>query len=179
MYLDHAGTTFYSPSHLHAVFGELSNNLYGNPHSRSASSKLTSDLIDQIRAQVLRFFNASSQEYDIIFTSGTTGSLKLVAESFAFSSSIANHGPNNSGSFVYMKESHTSVVGMRECIKTSNVPCFALPLDEIDQYLKNAVQIKNAECDIDATKDCSHNSLFVFPAQCNFSGCVRLEIFNV
>jgi len=170
VYLDHAGTTLYSPSHLEAVFGELSNNLYGNPHSRSASSRLTSDLIDQIRAQVLRFFNANSQEYDIIFTSGTTGSLKLVAESFSFSSSNENNVPSNSGSFVYMKESHTSVVGMRECIKTSNVPCFALPVDEIEQCLKNADQSANAECDIDAKTDHSPNSLFVFPAQCNFSG---------
>ena len=92
------------------TFLQLSSNTFGNPHSRSPSSKLTSDLIDQIRAEVLDFFNANPNEYTLIFTAGATHSLKLVAESFSFANASSNNNHGGS-SFVYLKESHTSVVG--------------------------------------------------------------------
>ena len=107
-YLDHAGTTMYSQSQLSACVGELAGNCFGNPHSRSQSGRLTSDLVSQARAEVLRFFNADPQTYSLIFTSGATQSLKIVAESFQYSEG------NQSGSLAYMTESHTSVVGMRQ-----------------------------------------------------------------
>lgn len=93
---------------MEAIYSELSNNCFGNPHSRSASSKLTSDLIDQTRAEVLDFFNAnktSEDEYSLIFTSGATASLKLVAESFTFSENEAQSNDHSisSSSFVYLK----------------------------------------------------------------------------
>lgn len=49
VYVDHAGTTLYSKSQIEAHHKELLSNLYGNPHSRSQSSQLTTDAIDQIR----------------------------------------------------------------------------------------------------------------------------------
>ena len=94
------------------TFLQLSSNTFGNPHSRSPSSKLTSDLIDQIRAEVLHFFKADPNEYTLIFTAGATHSLKLVAESFSFSNNTSTNEDDGS-SFVYLKESHTSVAGER------------------------------------------------------------------
>lgn len=61
---------------------------------------------------------------------GATDSLRLVAESFQF---LNGSSLNECGSFVYLKESHTSVIGMREYFK-SFVPCYALPSDEITTY---------------------------------------------
>ena len=49
VYVDHAGTTLYSKSQIEAYHAELLSNLYGNPHSRIQSSRLTADVIDQIR----------------------------------------------------------------------------------------------------------------------------------
>ncbi len=54
-----------------------------------------------------------------------------MAESFKFSN---DPDVGECGSFVYIKESHTSVIGMREYFK-SFVPCYALPCDEITTYL--------------------------------------------
>lgn len=54
-----------------------------------------------------------------------------MAESFQFSS-MSSHS-YDCGSFVYLKESHTSVIGMREYFKR-NVPCYALPSDDISTY---------------------------------------------
>ena len=53
-----------------------------------------------------------------------------MAESFQFSN---EPDVNECGSFVYLKESHTSVIGMREYFK-SFIPCYALPCDEITTY---------------------------------------------
>lgn len=129
LYLDHAGTTLYSQSQIENSLSELKRNCFGNPHSRNAPSKLTTDLIDQARVELLDFFQADPNEYSLVFTSGATDSLRLVAESFKFSNQLTpSHGC--SGSFVYLKESHTSVLGMREYVKDC-VPCYALPPDEV------------------------------------------------
>ena len=123
MYLDHAGSTLYGQSQMETAFLQLSTNTFGNPHSRSPSSVLTSELIDQVRAEVLQFFKADSKEYSLIFTSGATHSLKIVAESFAFSNtSNNNNGVNNGSSFAYLKESHTSVVGKEVTISILLIP---------------------------------------------------------
>lgn len=84
-YVDHAGATLYAKSQISSVQQDLVSNVYGNPHSASPSSRLTTDSIDQIRFRILKFFNASPEEYSVVFTSGCTGALKLVAESFSFS----------------------------------------------------------------------------------------------
>ena len=116
---------------------ELLKHNFGNPHSRNAPSRLTTDLIDQTRAEILDFFHADPNEYSLIFTSGATDSFRLVAESFQFQN-VTKQEPsadniNNSSSFVYLRESHTSVIGMREYFK-QHVPCYSLPSDDIIEF---------------------------------------------
>ena len=81
-YLDHAGTTLYAKSQLEAHTTNLAANLYGNPHSQSPSSQLTTAAVDHARDSVLQFFGTDSSHYDVVFTSGCTGALKLLGESF-------------------------------------------------------------------------------------------------
>ncbi|XP_064390150.1 molybdenum cofactor sulfurase-like isoform X2 [Halichondria panicea] len=81
-YLDHAGTTLYSSVQLQSYHSDLRSHLYGNPHSQNPSSKLSTDVIEQTREKVLNHFNTSLSQYDIVFTSGATGALNLLAESF-------------------------------------------------------------------------------------------------
>ena len=50
-YLDHVGATLYSEEQIRQVLGELSCNIYGNPHSGNVVSKYTLDAIDQVRYQ--------------------------------------------------------------------------------------------------------------------------------
>ncbi|EAT36178.1 AAEL011729-PA [Aedes aegypti] len=143
-YLDHAGTTLYADSQIRSVCEGLAQNLYCNPHT----SRTTEDLLDQVRYRVLRHFNTRSSEYSLIFTSGTTASLKLLAESYEFAPE---------GAFVYLKDSHTSVLGMREIVGTERI----YPVER-EQLLK--------ELDSSERSDSEHSSLIVFPAQCNFNG---------
>ena len=81
-YLDHAGTTLYSSVQLQSYLSDLTSHLYGNPHSQNPSSKHSTDVIEQTREKVLNHFNTSLSHYDVVFTSGATGALKLLAESF-------------------------------------------------------------------------------------------------
>ncbi|KZS21851.1 Molybdenum cofactor sulfurase [Daphnia magna] len=189
LYLDHAGSTLYSKSLIEHSLAELTQNCFGNPHSRNTPSRLTTDLIDQTRIELLNFFQADPNQYTLLFTSGATDSLRLVAESFQFSS-MSSHS-YDCGSFIYLKESHTSVIGMREYFKR-NVPCYALPSDDISTYFNleshsgihekvhikdnlasSVYQEKKVETEIAKESEktlATANSLFVFPAQCNFSG---------
>lgn len=187
VYVDHAGTTLYSKSQIEAHHKELLSNLYGNPHSRSQSSQLTTDAIDQIRYRVLQLFNTTSDEYTVIFTSGCTGALKLVAESFDFYTENNCHGNKNeiiriekcdkekvdevvddpgnhefkvkSGCFAYLLDNHTSVQGMREIVNAGDILCVEETTD--DNFKIHYVKKGKSE---------DGNSLFVYPAQSNYCG---------
>ena len=63
------------------------------------------ELIEQARARILSHFNASPDEYAVIFTPNATGACRLVGESYDF-------GPNNR--FVLTLDNHNSVNGIRE-----------------------------------------------------------------
>ncbi|XP_055628466.1 molybdenum cofactor sulfurase 3 [Toxorhynchites rutilus septentrionalis] len=143
-YLDHAGTTLYAESQIRAIQEHLTQNLFCNPHT----SRTTEDLIDQVRYRVLKHFNTRSSEYSVIFTSGTTASLKLLAECFTF---------DPQGAFVYLRDSHTSVLGMRGVVGTDRI--FPIEREALLRHLT-----------VDGNSSNEFVSLLVFPAQCNFNG---------
>lgn len=144
-YLDHAGAAQYAEDQMHQIYSNLVSNVYTNPHT----SKLTEDLVDQVRYKILKWFNTTSDEYSVIFTSGATASLKLVAETFDF-------GDSSTSTFSYLRDNHTSVLGMREIVKTKNIICV-----ERDHFVSGRFQ---------GSLRYKGNSLLVYPAQCNFSG---------
>lgn len=146
-YLDHAGAALYSEQQVKDSCARLQDNLYCNPHT----SELTERQVDEVREKVLQFFNTSSTEYDVVFTKGATEGLKIVAETFDFQSD---------GHFVYLRNSHNSVVGMRAIVNTKNISVM-----EIDPFLS----IPSTE-DINCAVYSLSNSLMVYPAQCNFNG---------
>lgn len=91
-YLDHAGATLYAKSQLDAHMADLTTNLYGNPHSQSPSSTQCTSAVDHSRDSILRFFGTDSNHYDVVFTSGCTGALKLLSESFPWHCTEISNG---------------------------------------------------------------------------------------
>uniref|UniRef100_A0A7G3ASK4 Molybdenum cofactor sulfurase n=1 Tax=Lutzomyia longipalpis TaxID=7200 RepID=A0A7G3ASK4_LUTLO len=147
-YLDHAGATLYSERQIQECYRDLSQNVYSNPHT----SKTTEDLIDVVRYRILDHFNTDSSEYHLIFTSGTTASLKIVAETFDFS------GENSQ--FRYLRDSHTSVLGMRELVGGAQI-----------NHIEKSELLSITEGQYGPLPHCDDSkSLLVFPAQCNFNG---------
>lgn len=106
-------------------------------------------------SRILKLFNTNTDEYSVVFTSGATAALKTVAETFDYK----NGGSGlESGTLVYLEDNHTSVLGMREYSPSSQ----PLAHDEAFQLFSRTPvasgQLKNV------------NSLYVYPAQSNFSG---------
>ncbi|KAK5318126.1 hypothetical protein LTR93_008171 [Exophiala xenobiotica] len=151
-YLDHAGTTLYAKSLIKAYSEELTGNLFGNPHSASASSQLSSRRIDDVRLRVLRFFNANPDDFDVIFVANATAAIKLVGD--------ALRDGDNGFNYRYHADSHTSLVGVRELASRSSA-CLKDD-DEVERWLSSLEQP-------------SHDfpggiSLFAYPAQSNMTG---------
>ncbi|XP_065485415.1 molybdenum cofactor sulfurase isoform X2 [Caloenas nicobarica] len=158
-YLDHAGSTLFPESLLKAFTDDLRNNIYGNPHSQNISSKLTYDTIEHVRYRILQHFHTSADDYTIIFTSGCTAALKLVAEAFPW---IPEGTKQPSSRFCYLTDSHTSVVGMRGITASMNVLSVPIKPKEILLSEKNRLPAEE--------QNCTTPHLFSYPAQSNFSG---------
>ncbi|XP_021092345.1 molybdenum cofactor sulfurase isoform X2 [Heterocephalus glaber] len=95
----------------------------------------------------------------MVFTSGSTAALKLVAEAFPW----VSRGPENGGSqFCYLTDNHTSVVGMRKVAEARNVT--STPVSPEDMW--SAEERGALACE----PDCQLPHLFCYPAQSNFSG---------
>ncbi|KAF3399445.1 Molybdenum cofactor sulfurase [Talaromyces pinophilus] len=153
-YLDHAGTTLYAKSLIEKYSQDLTGNLFGNPHSASASSQLTSNRVEDIRLKALRFFNADPDVYDLVFVPNATAGIKLVAESLR----DFRPSPDSQRGFWYgyHVDSHTSLVGVRALADLGN-RCFSTN-DEVRQWIN----------DLDAEDDSAR--LFAYPAQSNMNG---------
>lgn len=106
IYLDHAGTTPYSATHLRRFHQDMLNTLYGNPHSSSPSSLASTQVVEDVRLRALRLFNASPADFDLVFVANATAGMKLVGE--------ALREAQGGFEFAYCVEAHTSLVGLRE-----------------------------------------------------------------
>ena len=151
-YLDHAGTTLYAKSLVEKFSKDLTQSLYGNPHSASASSQLSSHRIEDTRLQVLRFFNASPDDFEVVFTANATAAIKLVADAFR------DH--TFGFRYAYHLESHTSLIGVRELANSGGV-CFTSE-DELHLWLRNhSKDLEFADSEL---------ALVAYPGQSNMTG---------
>ena len=141
VYLDNAGAGLPLRSHFNSYFEDLSNNLYGNPHSQHSASRATAEIVESVREEITHFLNTDLSQYSVVFTSGTTSACKLLADAFCwgkgegdaasghvylnsehenFSSScdsVRNAVNRNQSCYIYTEPNHTSVVGIRAIAK--------------------------------------------------------------
>ncbi len=156
IYLDYTGGSLYADLQLREHMDLLRRGVFGNPHSSNPTSAAMTRLDEEARQYVLRFFNASPDEYVAIFTANASAALKLVGESYPF-------GPG--GHYLLTFDNHNSVNGIREFARHKGaeinyVP--VLPPDlRVDEQRLNQL--------LDAAQPGQHN-LFAYPAQSNFSG---------
>src|SRR5271157_224730 len=78
VYLDYTGGSLYAVSQLEAHRRMLETSVFGNPHSNNPSSAAMTEVLEESRRYAMRFFNASPEEYTLIFTPNASGALKLV-----------------------------------------------------------------------------------------------------
>jgi molybdenum cofactor sulfurtransferase len=155
VYLDYTGGGLHASSQVLRHAARLNEGVWGNPHSASPASAHTTALVEHARRAVLQWFNAGS-DYTVIFTLNATGALKLVGESYPFTSESR---------LLLTEDNHNSVNGIREMAKCHGVVADYAPLT-----------VPELRVDVDAletrlaTADPRASNLFVFPAQSNFSG---------
>jgi molybdenum cofactor sulfurtransferase len=161
VYLDNAGTALHAESQVRKFFDDLTNVLFGNPHSQSPCSRQSTQEINTVRDEILQYFNTNSKEYSVIFTAGATAALKLVGECVPWS---------QDSEFSYLRESHNSVVGIRQYVLDKGGRFHTLSVDDVTQLLFSHTT-KDTQNDVESIKnEPPIFSLFAFPAQCNFSG---------
>ncbi len=156
VYLDYTGGGLYAESQLREHLRLLESGVFGNPHSINPTSAASTSLVERARASVLKFFNASGDEYEAIFTPNATGALRLVGEAYPF---------HSGDRFLLTFDNHNSVNGIREFARvrgaeTTYVPSLAPDLRVDEQLLARYLT--------DTIGD--HHNLLAYPAQSNFSG---------
>ncbi len=143
----------------------LESGVYGNPHSGNPTSEATTDLVDSARESVLRYFNASPDEYDVAFTSNATGAIKLVGEAYPF-------GPGSHYALTF--DNHNSINGVREFARRKGAEVSYVPV--VPPELRIDADKLTAQLD---SIDPATNNLLAYPAQSNFSGVQHpLEIIE-
>jgi len=200
-----------------------------NPHSTGPAASRTTRRVEAAKKRVLDHFNAqpgrlysaaagcsplsSPREdedgnayqqhhpgYDLVFTSGATQALQLVAERFPFMSTTtkakaseceqcraepSSSSFSSGGVLVYPQESHTSVVGMRNPALARGGRFLCKPLDDIVRDIEQEktnewLGEKCGKTDTALTCPChlktdqvgsnNLNHLVVLPMECNFGG---------
>jgi len=152
-YLDYAGSALYGDSQLRAHQELLREGVFGNPHSDSAPSRASTEVIDTARRMVLLFFDVDERTHDVCFTANTSAAIKLVAEGYPF-------GPE-SGCYL-AADNHNSVNGIREYARAAGARVRYLPLGDELRLLDPDMLL--------AEESLRGGGLVAFPAQSNFSG---------
>src|SRR5574341_1603768 len=118
VYLDYTGGGLYAESQLREHMALLRENVFGNPHSSNPTSLAMTELAEHARRYVLRYFNASPDEYVAIFTPNASGALKLVGEAYPF-------GPGDP--YLLTFDNHNSVNGIREFARAKGAEVTYVP----------------------------------------------------
>jgi len=162
MYVDGTGAAIPPISLIDAHSAFLRQTLLGNPHSHHAPSAAAMQEIKDTRQAILDFFHADPNEYEVIFTSGATGAIRLL-EHFKF----------EGGELLLLADNHNSNNGLRETAKQRGA---------VHRY---APITSNLEIDNEALgrmlsyPRSTGNKLFIYPAKSNYTGTVHsLEWVN-
>jgi selenocysteine lyase/cysteine desulfurase len=156
VYLDYTGAGLAARSQLQSHAARISAGCFGNPHSENPTSSASTRLVEEARAAVLRHFNATADDYAVIFTPNATGACRLVGEAYPF-------GHRNR--LVLTADNHNSVNGLREFARRRGARVGYVPM--------TTPGLRVSEADVlTALRHGrgSHPGLFAYPAQSNFSG---------
>src|SRR4029078_6955882 len=119
VYLDYTGGGVYAETQVREHITMLTGGVFGNPHWTNLTSMAMTERVEQRREYVLRYFNASPDEYMVIFTPNATGALKLIGESCPFAPG---------GNFLLTFDNHNSVNGIREFARSKGATVTYIPI---------------------------------------------------
>ena len=156
IYLDYTGSSLYAESQVQNHMSMLLRNVYGNPLSDNPASQASIRMIKDVRNRILEYFNASPDEYTVVFTQNATGALKHIGESYPFA-------PGST--FLLTFDNHNSVNGIREFARAKGATITYIPVKKSDLRLN-----QDTLDSFLARPRSGVNNLFAYPAESNFSG---------
>ncbi|ANZ75315.1 BA75_02917T0 [Komagataella pastoris] len=106
IYLDNAGMPMFAKSVLAESMQMMMLGPWGNPHSQSLASQRSQAMIDKTRLDVLNWFGVKAEQFGVCFTLNSTHAVKLLSE--VFSDKFPEF------KYFYERNSHTSLIGVRE-----------------------------------------------------------------
>ena len=151
VYLDYAGAALYPASLVRRDARRLSTHVFGNPHSESAPSLVSTRAVDTARRLTLRLLDASPADYDVVFTANATAAIRILSDSFPF---------GDGSRLVLTADNHNSVNGLRVQAPRRRAVVDYVGLDASLRGYDPRPSLLSARAP----------SLFAFPAQSNFSG---------
>ncbi|KAI9809746.1 MAG: hypothetical protein M1825_000179 [Sarcosagium campestre] len=166
IYLDHAGMPLYPKSMVDQIAYDMTTNLFGNTHSESPSSQLTTLRVEHVRSRVLQYFEADPSEFDVVFVANATAAIKLVMDAFRDQDGTSQGCRGHNGFWYgYHRDSHTSLAGVRE-VANAGSTCFETDR-EVEEWLDDPTIVG-----FDGPEPGSPGllRLFAAPAQSNLDG---------
>ena len=162
-YLDYTAAGLVADAQLRAHIERLRSDCFGNPHSDSPTSSASTRLVEQARSAVLGYFNASADEYAVIFTPNATGACRLVGEAYQF---------RNWSRLVLTADNHSSVIGLREFARARGAATRYIGLSPGDLKIsdEDVAAALGRGARSPGTGSRRQRGLFAYPAQSNFSG---------
>ena len=156
VFLDYTAGGVYADSQIRDHAALLTGGVFGNPHSTNGASLAMTQWVERAREYVLRYFNASPDEYLVCFTQNASGALRLVGEAYPFA-------PD--GHYLLTFDNHNSVNGIREFARARGARVTYAPVIPPDMRIDDA----RLAAYLDDAGPGTGN-LLAYPAQSNFSG---------
>lgn len=154
-YLDYTGASLYSEVLVERSAARLRDLILANPHSHSEASVKASNLVETAREDVLDFFKADPEVYEVIFTANASNAIRLVAEAFPFTAD---------STLLLSVDNHNSMLGMRNFATRQGAAVRMADIDPAEMTLqRDALEQALKEKTAGA-------SLFAYPGQSNFTG---------
>ncbi|WP_328349221.1 aminotransferase class V-fold PLP-dependent enzyme [Streptomyces sp. NBC_00445] len=154
VYLDYTGSALAGRYQLDRYRDYVCDGIWGNPHSLNSPSRRSTEEITAARRAVLDFLNGTPDEYTVVFCANASAAIRLVAESFPFTTSSR---------LGILQDNHNSVLGMREYAARLGAEVTTVPLGP-------DLRADAAETTRVLAGGADGPSLFAYPAQSNFSG---------
>lgn len=155
VYLDYTGGCPYPATLVDHHRDLLQQSVLGNPHSSHNAATASTRLQQRARDDVLRYFNADSAEYLVVFTANASGALRLVGESYPF---------DGHAEFLLTADNHNSVNGIREYAHRRGAAVRYIP------SAPDSLRIDDIAPHLTAPVPAGGQRLLAYPAQSNFSG---------
>lgn len=166
VYLDYAGAGLPAQWQLRADTAPPGRHAPSAPPQVCPTSPASARLVDHTRACVLEHFNASPEEYTVIFTASATGACRLVGEAYPF---------RPGRRFVQLVDNHSAVNGIREFARAQGAAIETIGLTEAalrgdEEGLLAALRRPAPRLGLLRRKGGETKGLLAYPAQSNFTG---------